>query len=237
MSALVVSNLHAGYGGHDVVHGIDIEIGEREVVVVIGPNGAGKSTALKAIAGLVSISRGSVKLNDRDITGWSPAEIAAAGAAFVPQEHNVFRSLSVAENLAIGGWLRPEMLHERTTEVLELFPELRRKLKTAAGLLSGGERQMVAVAMALMVNPKVLLLDEPTAGLSPLLVGQMLALLRRLTVQAGIAALVVEQNAQAALGVADRGYVLVDGSVARTGAASALLADPTTGALFLGEAA
>lgn len=237
MSLLRVTGLAAGYGGHRVVHGIDLTVAAGEVSVIIGPNGAGKSTALKAIAGLIAVYEGKVEVAEQDVTGRTPAVIAHAGAAFVPQERNIFRSLSVADNLAIGAWLRPAEKKRRQAEVLDLFPDLRAKMKVSAGLLSGGQRQMVAVAMALMVEPKLLLLDEPTAGLSPALVGDMLALFQRLAAQTGVASLIVEQNAYEALRHADRGTVLVDGHVARTGVAAELLADKQIGELFLGKAA
>mgnify|MGYP001207954019 CR=1 FL=1 len=235
MNVLSVRGLRTGYGDQEIVHALDLDLSAAEVAVIIGPNGAGKSTALKAIAGMAKVFGGQV-LAGRDVTGQMPSTIASAGAAFVPQERNVFPSLTVAENLAIGGWLKRRD-RRRRTEMLELFPELQPKLKTPAGLLSGGQRQMVAVAMALMVEPKLLLLDEPTAGLSPALVEGMLALVKRLAVEAGVAALIVEQNAQQALRAADRGYILVDGVLVRSSQAAELLSDPGTGVLFLGEAA
>lgn len=236
MNVLSVRGLRTGYGDQEIVHALDLDLSAAEVAVIIGPNGAGKSTALKAIAGMAKVFGGQVLVAGRDVTGQMPSTIASAGAAFVPQERNVFPSLTVAENLAIGGWLKRRD-RRRRTEMLELFPELQPKLKTPAGLLSGGQRQMVAVAMALMVEPKLLLLDEPTAGLSPALVEGMLALVKRLAVEAGVAALIVEQNAQQALRAADRGYILVDGVLVRSGQAAELLSDPGTGVLFLGEAA
>lgn len=234
--ALEARGLRAGYGAAEIVHGVDLTLAAGEMLTLIGPNGAGKSTLLKALAGAARVMGGSVTLMGRDVTGTDAAGIAAAGAAYVPQERNIFRSLTVEENLGIGGWLAGRALAARRAQVLRLLPELEGFMRRIAGRLSGGERQTLAVGMALMVEPKVLLVDEPTAGLSPALVGRLLELLRRLADE-GLGVLIVEQNARAALARADRAMVLVDGQVAARGRAAEIEAAPDLGALFLGRAA
>lgn len=234
--ALQASGLRAGYGAIEVVHGVDLTLLAGEVLVLIGPNGAGKSTVLKALAGAAQVIDGRVTLLGQDVTGTDAAGISAAGAAYVPQERNIFRSLTVEENLGIGGWLAGPALTARRAQVLRLLPELAGFSRRIAGRLSGGERQTLAVGMALMADPKVLLVDEPTAGLSPALVGRLLDLLRRLADE-GLGVLIVEQNARAALARADRAMVLVDGQVMAEGRAAEIAASPDLGALFLGRAA
>jgi branched-chain amino acid transport system ATP-binding protein/neutral amino acid transport system ATP-binding protein len=236
MTLLRVTGLRAGYGAAEVVHGVDLHVAAGEMVAVLGPNGAGKSTMLKAIAGAAPVTGGEVVVDGTNVAGAGAATIAARGAAYVPQERNIFRSLTVRENLDLGGWLVRGEIAARRAAVLDLLPELRRLTGRVAGRLSGGERQVLAVGMALMVSPRLLLVDEPTAGLSPALVGRLLALLRRLA-EGGIAVLLVEQNARAAIGCSDRAMILVDGRIAFSGGTDELLAAPDLGALFLGAAA
>lgn len=236
MTALRVIDVAAGYGGRAIISGVSLDVAAGELVALLGPNGAGKSTLLAAIAGMMRPLAGRVMLDGQEVTGLDPARLAAAGVALVPQRRNVFRTLSVAENLAIGAWPAPRLASRRREEVLALFPALSPALPRAAGLLSGGQRQMLALGMALMAGPRLLLLDEPTAGLSPALVEETLVAIARLR-GAGIGALLVEQNAREALRHADRALVLAGGGVARRGTAAELLAEPDLGALFLGTAA
>ena len=199
-------------------------------------NGAGKSTLLKAVAGVVAPRAGSVRVAGLELAGRAASAAAAAGIGFVPQEANVFRSLTVAENLSIGAWIDPARRVERWREVLRIFPVLESKLRVRAGLLSGGQRQMVAFGMALMLGPKVLLLDEPSAGLSPLMVDQMLDTVSAVN-REGVAVLMVEQNAVAALKMSHNGIVMASGRVAIRASASELLIDRSVGELYLGTAA
>jgi len=234
MSLLVASNVVAGYGAQDeILKGVDLVVAEDEVVCIIGPNGAGKSTLLKAIAGLLRPKLGSVTLGGRPIAGLPAREISRLGLAYVPQEFNVFPTLSVRENLEIGGYIDRKAAARRIEGVLARFPVLAGKQRHAARTLSGGERQMLAVAMALMVEPTLLLLDEPSAGLSPLAAERLFDAIVEIH-KAGIAIAIVEQNANEALAISDRAYLLVDGKNSRTGAAKALAADPQIRRLFLG---
>ncbi len=236
MTELTITGLAAGYGGRAIIADVSFRVAPGELVALLGPNGAGKSTLMAAIAGTMKPLAGQVHLDGREVTGMAPARLASLGMALVPQRRNVFRTLSVAENLAIGAWLAPREARARRDEVLALFPALRLALPRAAGLLSGGQRQMLALGMALMAGPRLLLLDEPTAGLSPALVEETLIAIARLRA-AGIGTLLVEQNAREALRHADRALVLAGGRVARRGTAAELLAEPDLGALFLGVAA
>ena len=234
MSLLVASNVVAGYGAQDeILKGVDLVVAEDEVVCIIGPNGAGKSTLLKAIAGLLRPKLGSVTLGGRPIAGLPAREISRLGLAYVPQEFNVFPTLSVRENLEIGGYIDRKAAARRIEGVLARFPVLAGKQRHAARTLSGGERQMLAMAMALMVEPTLLLLDEPSAGLSPLAAERLFDAIVEIH-KAGIAIAIVEQNANEALAISDRAYLLVDGKNSRTGAAKALAADPQIRRLFLG---
>jgi len=234
MSLLVASNVVAGYGAQDeILKGVDLVVAEDEVVSIIGPNGAGKSTLLKAIAGLLRPKLGSVTLGGRPIAGLPAREISRLGLAYVPQEFNVFPTLSVRENLEIGGYIDRKAAARRIEGVLARFPVLAGKQRHAARTLSGGERQMLAMAMALMVEPTLLLLDEPSAGLSPLAAERLFDAIVEIH-KAGIAIAIVEQNANEALAISDRAYILVDGKNSRTGAAKALAADPQIRRLFLG---
>ncbi|MFZ0848359.1 MAG: ABC transporter ATP-binding protein [Hyphomicrobiaceae bacterium] len=224
----------AGYGAQDeILKGVDLVVDKDEVVCVIGPNGAGKSTLLKAIAGLLRPKSGSVTLNGRDIAGLPAREISRLGLAYVPQEFNVFPTLSVRENLEIGGYIDGKAAMPRIEGVLARFPPLIGKQRHAARTLSGGERQMLAMAMALMVEPAVLLLDEPSAGLSPVAAERLFDAIVAIH-KAGVAVALVEQNANEALAISDRAYLLVDGKNSRTGAAKTLAADAEIRRLFLG---
>lgn len=233
MSVLSLNNLYAGYGQTEVLHDMSIFVNPNEIVAIIGPNGAGKSTAMKSVLGLLTINSGNVELNGKDITNTPAAEVVRLGISYVPQTQNVFVNLSVQENLEMGAWTRPLGIRERLAEMFELFPDLGEKRKQAAGSLSGGQRQMVAMAKALMVDAKILLLDEPTAGLSPKYRGEIFTTIQKIK-STGVPILIVEQNAKQALGVADRGYVLVDGANRYTGKGKELLEDREIARMFLG---
>lgn len=233
-AALTVEGLVAGYSAADeILKGVDFEVRPGEIVAVIGPNGAGKSTLLKSIAGLVRASRGSVILGGEDITGLSAREICRRGLAYVPQEHNVFPTMSVRENLEMGGYVEPKAVEQRIAAVFDRFPVLAEKRRLAARALSGGQRQMLAVGMALMVHPSVLLLDEPSAGLSPLAAETLFESIVAIH-RGGVAIGLVEQNASEALAIANRAYILVDGRNNRVGDARELAANPEIRRIFLG---
>jgi len=233
MSLLVVDRVTGGYGQADILHEVSLEVGRGEIVVIVGPNGAGKSTAMKAVFGLVRVRAGTILFAGDDITGRRTVDIVKRGIGFVPQTDNVFPSLSVEENLEMGAFLRGEGIDAQKEKVFALFPPLAEKRRQPAGTLSGGQRQMVAIGRALMLEPKLLLLDEPTAGLSPKFIGQIFAIVRTVRA-AGVALLVVEQNAKQALAIADRGYVLATGANRHEGPGPALLADREVAQMFLG---
>lgn len=234
MSKLDVTSLVAGYGRSDMIlKDVSLLVNESQIVCIIGPNGAGKSTLLKSVAGLLNILSGSVFLDDQDLTGLRPVEIANAGVAFVPQENNIFPSMSVTENLQMGGYVNLGANAVQFDRMLDRFPMLAEKRKAQARSLSGGQRQVLAMAMALMVTPKVLLLDEPTAGLSPKAADELLTLIRSLADE-GLGVALVEQNASAALEISDEAYILVDGKNAKTGNAKMLKSDPEIKKTFLG---
>jgi branched-chain amino acid transport system ATP-binding protein len=234
MSLLVASGIVAGYGAQDeILKGVDLAVGKGEIVAIIGPNGAGKSTLLKVIAGLLGPKRGSVRLDGREITNLPAREISRLGLAYVPQEMNVFPTMSVGENLEIGGYTDAKRAAQRIEKAFARFPVLGQKRRRAARTLSGGERQMLAVAMALMVEPVVLLLDEPSAGLAPLAAEQLFDAVRQINAE-GVAIAMVEQNANEALAIAHRAAILVDGQNGRTGDAGVLATDPEIRKLFLG---
>jgi branched-chain amino acid transport system ATP-binding protein len=235
MGVLEVRDAIAGYSSADVVlKGVSVHVASGEIVCVIGPNGAGKSTLLKAIAGLVRLTEGSVSIDGNRLNGLAPKQIARAGIAFVPQEGNVFGSLSVRENLEMGGYIRRDTVASRTTELFERFPVLAEKRWQLARTLSGGQRQILAMAMALMVEPQALLLDEPSAGLSPTAAEDLFGTISTIA-KTGTAIALVEQNAEAALAIADRGYILVDGRNAKEGDAVSLATDPEVRRIFLGR--
>ena len=231
---LVVEDLVAGYvRGLPVVHGVSIAVERREIVTLIGPNGAGKSTLLKAIAGLIPSEAGRVRLDERDVTALPAHRAVASGIGFVPQTGNVFTSLTVHENLRVGAHVIRGPVNERIERAYTLFPPLAARRALRARTLSGGERQMLAIARALMTEPTLLMLDEPTAGLAPRVVEEVFRRLRALA-EGGIAVLMAEQNAKAALRVSDRGYVLAEGRNRFAGPARALLEDPAVAEACLG---
>jgi len=237
LPALAVSGLVAGYEPDlPIVRGASLAVADGEIVALLGPNGAGKSTLVKAVAGLVAVSGGTVTFAGRDIAGVAAHRLAQQGLAFVPQTDNVFARLGVLENLELAGHRLGRRRRERVAAMLALFPDLARQRFLLAGRLSGGQRQMLAIARALMVEPRVLMLDEPSAGLSPLMVGQVFAKLAEVR-SSGIAILMVEQNVKAALALADRAYVLVEGRERASGPAATLAADPALAGLYLGVAA
>ncbi|MGL4243492.1 MAG: ABC transporter ATP-binding protein [Beijerinckiaceae bacterium] len=234
MAELSATGIVAGYGAADeILKGIDFRIAPGEIACIIGPNGAGKSTLLKVIAGILRPKSGVVALDGQDITGWLPRDIARAGLAYVPQEHNIFPTMSVRENLEMGGYVEPKEVPRRIDQAFERFPVLATKRRQAARTLSGGERQMLAMAMALMVEPRILLLDEPSAGLSPLAAEKLFDAIVDIN-RGGLAIGMVEQNASEALAISHRGYILVDGRNSRMGDAAALAEDPEIRRLFLG---
>jgi branched-chain amino acid transport system ATP-binding protein len=220
----------------NILNGCNVTLANGEFVGIIGPNGAGKSTLLKAVLGLVQVRSGTVSLDGDDITGRKPYELVARGVGFVPQTRNVFPSLTVRENLEMGCFLQPARFDDRFNYVTTLFPRLRERAEQRTGSLSGGERQMVAMGRALMLDPKVLLLDEPSAGLSPSLQDQVFIQCRQIN-ETGVAILMVEQNARRCLQVCDRAYVLDQGRNAYTGSGRALLSDPKVIELYLGTLA
>ena len=234
MRLLTVEGLVAGYGAADeILKGVDFTLDAGEIVSVIGPNGAGKSTLLKVIAGILVPHKGSVRLRGEHIGGRAPRAISALGVAFVPQEHNVFPSMTVRENLEMGGFLDPAGSRVKIDAIFSRFPILAEKRRQAARTLSGGQRQVLAMAMALMVEPAVLLLDEPSAGLAPRAAEQLFETIAAIH-QDGVAIAMVEQNALQALRLADRGYILVDGRNSMTGPAADLARNPDVRRVFLG---
>ena len=233
MSFLIGKEMSAGYGGTDILHACTIGVEQGEIAVVVGPNGAGKSTAMKAVFGMLPLRRGSVWMGDRDITHLKPQERVRNGMGFVPQNNNVFTSLTVKENLEMGAFIRQDDFSATLTQVFDLFPILKEKRSQAAGELSGGQRQQVAVGRALMTQPQVLMLDEPTAGVSPIVMDELFDRIIEIA-RSGIAILMVEQNAKQALSIADKGYVLVQGSNRYTDTGNALLANPNVRKAFLG---
>lgn len=233
VALLDATGLVGGYGGMDILNGVDLSVDAGEIVVIIGANGAGKSTAMKALFGLVTLRAGQVSFDGADVFGKLPNHLVARGMGFVPQERNVFRNLTVRENLEMGAFLKPQAMARVMEQVFALFPVLKEKAKQPSGELSGGQRQMVAVGRALMTEPKLLLLDEPTAGLSPLVMEQIFERIVAVN-RAGIGILLVEQNARQALAIAHRGYVLATGRNRFSGTAEALLGNPDIGRSFLG---
>ena len=231
---LIGDRMTGGYGkGADILNDCTVAVGLGQIAVIVGPNGAGKSTAMKAIFGMLNMNEGSVRLGGEDISALSPQDRVAKGMAFVPQTSNVFTSLSVEENLEMGAFLRRDNINVTMQQVYELFPILADKRKQAAGELSGGQRQQVAVGRALMTQPKVLMLDEPTAGVSPIVMDELFDRIIEVA-KTGISILMVEQNARQALSIADKGYVLVQGTNRFTDTGAALLADPDVRKSFLG---
>ena len=233
MTALVGTAMTGGYRGADILRGCTIAVESGEIAVIVGPNGAGKSTAMKAMFGMLDLRAGSVLLDGEDITNMPPQLRVQRGMGFVPQTQNVFTSMTVEENLEMGGFVRDDNFGDTIEEIFNLFPVLREKRAQPAGELSGGQRQQVAVGRALMTQPKVLMLDEPTAGVSPIVMHELFDRIIEVA-RTGIAILMVEQNARQALAIADRGFVLVQGENRYTDSGTALLANPDVRRAFLG---
>ena len=210
MSFLSAQNMTGGYGKADILHKCSITVEKGEIVAIVGPNGAGKSTAMKAIFGMIELNEGSVHLENEDINKLTPQQRVRKGMSFVPQNQNVFTTMTVKENLEIGAYLRNDNFSSTMDQIYELFPVLHEKRNQAAGELSGGQRQQVAVGRALMTEPTLLMLDEPTAGVSPIVMGEFFDRILEIR-KTGVAILMVVQNAQLALAVADKGFVLVNG--------------------------
>ena len=233
MSFLIGEGMTCGYGGADILHGCTVGVDLGEIAVVVGPNGAGKSTAMKAMFGMLDLREGRVMLDDTDISTLAPQERVIHGMGFVPQNNNVFTSMTVEENLEMGAFIRCDDIADTMAQVFELFPVLRDKRSQPAGELSGGQRQQVAVGRALMTQPKILMLDEPTAGVSPIVMDELFDRIIEVA-RTGIAILMVEQNAKQALNIADKGFVLVQGRNAYTDTGAALMANAEVRRAFLG---
>ena len=233
MISLVGKKLTAGYGGVDIIKNINLEVNEGEIVVIVGPNGAGKSTAMKALLGMLNLTSGLVEYSNEEITSMLPQNRINLGLAFVPQTQNVFTGMTVEENLEMGGFLREDEITDTINDVFNLFPVLKEKRSQNAGELSGGQRQQVAFGRALMTQPKILMLDEPTAGVSPIVMDELFSRILEVR-KTGVGILMVEQNAKQALSIADRGYVLVNGKNSREGSGEELLNNPEVRKSFLG---
>ena len=233
MISLVGKNLTAGYGGVDIIKNINLEVKQGEIVVIVGPNGAGKSTAMKALLGMLKLTDGDVSFAEDDITFMLPQDRVNLGIAFVPQTQNVFTGMSVEENLEMGGFIRSDDIRLTIEDIYNLFPVLKEKRNQNAGELSGGQRQQVAFGRALMTKPKILMLDEPTAGVSPIVMDELFSRIIEVG-KTGVGILMVEQNAKQALSIADRGYVLVNGMNSREGSGQDLLNNPEVRKSFLG---
>ena len=233
MTILSVTEISSGYGEVNILNEVNLRVEPGQVVSIIGPNGAGKSTLLKTIFGILRPSHGTVSLNDEDITGLRPDKIAQKGISYVPQVSNVFPSLTIEENLEMGAFIRNDDFSQRLEEIYALFPILKDRKKQRAGHLSGGQRQMVAMGRALMVDPVVLLLDEPSAGLAPVLVGSIFEKILEINAT-GVSMIIVEQNAREALGMAHHGYVLAMGRNVLDDKGEALLENEEVGRLYLG---
>jgi branched-chain amino acid transport system ATP-binding protein len=230
---LIGDTMTGGYGSSDILNACTIAVEKGEIAVIVGPNGAGKSTAMKAIFGMLSLRGGSVRLKGEDITKLSPQDRVSKGMGFVPQTHNIFTSMTVEENLEMGAFLRRDDISGTLNQVYDLFPILRQKRYQPAGELSGGQRQQVAVGRALMTEPSILMLDEPTAGVSPIVMDELFDRIIEIA-RSGISILMVEQNARQALNIADKGYVLVQGANRFTDTGAALMADDDVRRSFLG---
>ena len=230
---LIGENMTGGYGPVDILHNCTIAVEKGQIAVIVGPNGAGKSTAMKAVFGMLNLRGGRVMLDGEDITKLSPQARVHKGMGFVPQTQNIFTSMTVEENLEMGAFIRTDDIKDTMAQIYDLFPILKQKRYQAAGELSGGQRQQVAVGRALMTQPKVLMLDEPTAGVSPIVMDELFDRIIEVA-RSGISILMVEQNARQALDIADKGYVLVQGANRFTDTGQALLADPEVRRSFLG---
>lgn len=231
---LIGEGMTGGYGkGADILHDCTISVEKGQIAVIVGPNGAGKSTAMKAIFGMLNLRQGSVRLNGQDITALNPQDRVKAGMGFVPQVNNIFPSMTVEENLEMGAFIRGDDIRQTMQQVYELFPAVAEKRRQAAGELSGGQRQQVAVGRALMTQPSVLMLDEPTAGVSPIVMDELFDRIIAIA-RGGLPVLMVEQNAQQAMNIADKAYVLVQGANAHTGTGAELMANDEVRRTFLG---
>ena len=233
MPFFVGEKMTGGYGGPDIITSCSVNVNRGEIVAILGPNGAGKSTAMKAMLGLLNLKSGKVIIDGKDISKLTPQDRVKEGIAFVPQTRNVFTGLSVQENLEMGAYLRQERFEEIIDEIYELFPILKEKKSQLVGELSGGQRQQVALGRALMIKPSVLMLDEPTAGVSPIVMDELFDHILKVK-KTNVAILMVEQNAKQALSIADRGYVLVTGENKFSGTGKELLNDPEVRRSFLG---
>ena len=234
MKILQVEDVYSGYGETEILHGVSVHAASGEIATIIGPNGSGKSTLMKTIFGLLMPTRGKVVLENKDITGLRPDRIVRKGMCYVPQSDNVFPSLTVLENLEMGAFIRDDDYSGSISDVFARFPVLEERKKQRAGSLSGGEQQMLAMGKALMLNPKVLLLDEPSAGLAPRMVEEILQKIVEIK-NSGVAILMVEQNAKEGLRLSDRGYVLAMGKKRFEDEGLALLNNPDVGRLYLGD--
>ena len=233
MSLIELKDVVAGYGGAPILNGVNISIDQADIGVIVGPNGAGKSTSLKAIFGLLKVTSGSIRFNGQEITNSLPDKLVPLGLSFVPQEKNVFTSMTCEENLEMGAFVRRDDFSDTLAMVYDMFPPVKEKRYQKAGELSGGQRQMVAMGRALMSNPKLLMLDEPSAGLSPRYVLEIFETVVRIN-KAGVGILMVEQNARQALAFASKGFVLANGQNRFTGTGAELIADPEVAKSFLG---
>ncbi len=233
MSLLEVKSIYGGYDGTDILHGVELRVEPGEIVVIVGPNGAGTSTVMKAIFGLVSVREGHIFFIGEEITNLRTDIIVRRGMCYVPQEYNVFPSLTVKENLDMGAFIRTDDISDQLEQIYQIFPPLKKKRHQTAGSLSGGERQMVAIGRALMLEPRLLMLDEPTAGLAPRFIDLIFERIRAIN-DLGISLLMIEQNARRALSLADRGYVMTMGRCRFDDSGPNLLANPEVAEMFLG---
>ena len=233
---LKINDLHVSYGGIRAIRGVSLEIPDKEIVTLIGANGAGKSTTLRSVAGLVKPDSGSIELDGKELVGKSPNEIITHGIALVPEGRRVFANLTVLENIKIGGYLRKDSLDEDIEKMYSLFPILKERNWQLAGTLSGGEQQMLAVARALMSKPKIIMMDEPSLGLAPLIVRDIFDIIKEINKQ-GVTVLLIEQNATMALKIADRAYVMETGKITMSGTGAELLADEGIRKAYLGKSA
>ena len=233
MISLIGKDITAGYGGVDIIKKVNLYVNEGEIVVIVGPNGAGKSTVMKSILGMLNLSSGSVDFSGKIITNMLPQDRVSLGIAFVPQTQNVFTGMTVQENLEMGAFLRQDNITDTIDQIYELFPVLKEKRNQSVGELSGGQRQQVAFGRALMTMPKILMLDEPTAGVSPIVMDDLFSRIIEVG-KTGVGILMVEQNAKQALGIANRGYVMVNGKNRIEGTGQELLNNPDVRKSFLG---